>query len=302
MSDPPVLEARGLRATYDGAVALDEVEVSTRGARVLLVGDVMPAVRLLSGTSGPGGARAEVAAGELRIGGRVLGQHHGHFGAAPDDLPFPPRTKLRAFLRVVAQVATGEGRRGAAALADATIERLELQELASKRLDRMDLTARKAVLVAVAAVQGDEALLLHEPFTGLPPAGVSTIMGVVGKAVEGKAALVAVADLRLEEASAALLPHATDVLVFRGGRLLLHSDGARLLAESRVYSLTVVDAGEDFAEALRGEGAALTGGPWHYALTLPEGRDVADVLRLADSTGAVVLTCEPLLGAMPAAP
>lgn len=301
MSDPPVLEVRGLRATYDGAMALDEIELSTRGARVLLVGDVMPMVRLLSGTSGPGGARAAMAAGEVEVTGRPLGQHHGHFGAAPDDLPFPPRTKLRAFLRVVARVATGEGRRGAAALADATIERLGLEEMASRRLDRIDLSARKAALVAVAAVQGAEALLLHEPFTGLPPAGVSAVMGVVGKAVEGKAALVAVADLRLEGASAALLPHATDVLVFRGGRLLLHTDGAHLLAESRVYSLTVVDAGEDFAEALRGEGAALSGGPWHYALTLPEGRDVADVLRLADSTGAVVLTCEPMLGAMPVA-
>ena len=302
MTEAPLLEARGLRVTFDGAVVLDEVELATRGARVLVVGDVVPVVRLLSGTSGPGGARAEISTGELRLMGRALGEHHGHLGAAPDDLPFPARTKLRAFLRLVARVATGESRRGAAALADGCIERLGLEDLAGQRLDRIDLSARKAALVAVAAVQGSEALLLHEPFTGLAAEGVAAVMSVVGKAVEGRATVIAVAHLRLSTPSAELLPHATDVLVFRGGRLLIHTDGPGLLAESRVYSLTVIEGGLELAGALEVEGVAVMGGPLHFALTLPRGHDVADVLRLADSIGAAVLTCEPLLGAMPVGP
>ncbi|MEM1030619.1 MAG: hypothetical protein AAGN82_09730 [Myxococcota bacterium] len=302
--DAPLLAAEGLRVRYDGALALDGVDAVTRGDRVVLVGDVGPMVRLLSGTSGAHGARAAIDAGALRLLGEPIGPKggagasrvRGRFGAVPVDTPFPRGRTLRAYLHAAATLVTGRWR-GARDRADDVIERLELTSVASVRLDRMDVTARCVSRIALAVVMGAEAILVHEPLAGLSSDGAEAVLGVLARAVATRRALVAMAEVRLETPAARLLPEATDVLVFRGGRLLLHVPGRDLLDDGRVYILTTLTEGEALAEALRAHGAEVSGGPLHFALTMPTPGAVAEVLRHAHDVGAAVITCEPLLGA-----
>jgi len=92
-SERPVLEAEGARVAVDGATAIEELSLQSRGQRVLLLGDAAALLAVLTGAplgraagepSEPTG-RARLVRGELRLRGRDVGKgkHHAAVGSAP---------------------------------------------------------------------------------------------------------------------------------------------------------------------------------------------------------------------------
>ncbi|MBI4700660.1 MAG: ABC transporter ATP-binding protein [Deltaproteobacteria bacterium] len=301
----PVLLAQAARIAVDGVVAYAELDLATRGDRVLCMGDTGPLLGALCGTSrvapgrgdGPPGGLARVVAGSLRLLGRDVrrGEHYAASGLAPLDPPLPARWPVVDYLGWAARLA-GASARASRALAHATLDRLGLADLGRRRLGVLGTPERRAAVIAQALVATPPLIVVEDPLCGLEGHAALWIQTVLGRAVAGRAALVSAGRVVLEGAAGELLRSATDLCVLRGGRLVAQAAPAELLPAAAMYELTVRRGAEALRQELAEAGMALTGGPLHFCLRLPEHASVTDALAAAARVRAVVISCSPLLG------
>lgn len=308
---PPLLVARALRVTVDGATAYGSLELETRGDRVLLGGQAQPLLRLLLGLARPGSQReagssqpaARITAGTLALCGADVGRrdHLRLAGLAPLDPPLPGSWTTLELLTWGARLA-GNRSRGARGAALAALGRLELETLRNRRLRTLRLPERRAVVLALAALGEPVVLVCEQPMAGLDESAAAWVGERLRRATVDRAALVSVSRLLPPSPESRLCAGATDLCWLSEGRLVLHAEPTVVLGERRPVELTVASGARELRDELDRLGIELSGGPLHFVALLPavaaasEGpTSVATILRAAARVKAPLLRCVPLL-------
>jgi ABC-type Na+ transport system ATPase subunit NatA len=303
LATTPVLVANAVRIHLDGAVAVRALDLETRGDRILWLGGAAPIVAALAGVRPrPENPHAEplvaaVQAGSLTVLGHDVAthQHRRVLGVALADPPLPARSTVAAYVTSCARL-DGASRRAANALTDAALTTLSLGGIARSRLGRLSTLERRVVVLASAIVSQPRAVLIDEPLTGLDEREAPLMLGAIGHAVAGRAAIVTATQLRLGQATGELATNATDICLFRSGNLVMQGDPIALLKGGRVYEVTVTGRGAELIGELGRRGLTLHGGPHHFSIALPEREGTRVLFEAARDVAAPVTRCMPLLG------
>jgi ABC-2 type transport system ATP-binding protein len=179
-TDPPLVEARGLRVRFGKIAALDGLDLLARPGQVLAI-------------LGPNGAGKTTfvrtvatllapAAGELRVRGIDVTSDpmavRREIGLAGQFAAVEPTMTGRENLQMVARL-FGHRRQAARAAASAVIEMLGLDEVASRRAGTYSGGQRRRLDLGASLVGAPRLLLLDEPTTGLDPVGRAEVWAAV---------------------------------------------------------------------------------------------------------------------------
>jgi ABC-type multidrug transport system ATPase subunit len=289
-----LLEARALRVVLGGAVIVEDLTLTTRGDRVLLVGGARGIMATLSGVPhGSTSEQARVAGGSLTVLGCDVasGAHRTVAGFAPLDPPIWPRFTVMEYLAWHARLC-GYAKRAARARALAVLQLLKLEEGRRRRLAGLPLVARRALAIAAALVNEPKALVIDNPFEELDTQAQDYMQELIARASAGRATLLAFPELAAAPAS--LLQSATDVCVLRDGRLVTQGEPAALFGGARLFEVAIARGADALRAELSHDGLTLEGGPVHFVLRIPEGRTATDVLAAASRARAAVVRCMPV--------
>ncbi|MEU6022779.1 ATP-binding cassette domain-containing protein [Micromonospora sp. NPDC047134] len=159
-------------------------------------------------------------AGQVTWGGRPLSrQIRGRFGYMPEERGLYPKMSVREQVVYLGRLhgMTAEGARRAT---DTLLDRIGLAERGDDLLETLSLGNQQRAQIAAALVHDPEVLVLDEPFSGLDPMAVDTVLAV------------------LRERAAAGVPvlfssHQLDVVERLCDDLVIIADGAIRAAGSR---------------------------------------------------------------------
>jgi len=300
----PLLRADGARIAIGGATAIASLSLVTRGDRVVLGGDAAALMQVLllpgSGLALAGDdwiPPAAVVAGTVSVQGQDVGRGEQvtATGLAALDPPMPGSWRIEEYLRWAGRL-SGLGRRAARDAATASLERLRMHAGRRRVVRSLKRVERRAVALAQALV-GDPAVLICErPFANLGAQEAAFLAPLLERASASRATVVSVDRLVPPGPEAELARTATDICVLRGGELVAHAAPGELWGGGAVAEVTVRRHGPRLHERLLARGATVRGGPTHYAVTLPDGMSLTDLLGIAASVAAPVVRCTPLLG------
>jgi ABC-2 type transport system ATP-binding protein len=175
------IEARGLRKTYGGRVAIEGLDLEVAGGTVL-------------GFLGPNGAGKTTA---IRMLSTVLRPDRGSFAVAgiPDSRPaeirrrigvlpesagYPPAQTAEEWLVYHAQL-FGASRGSARSEARRLLADVGLQGRAGSRIAGLSRGLRQRLGIARALVNKPEVVFLDEPTLGLDPGGQRQVLDLVGR-------------------------------------------------------------------------------------------------------------------------
>lgn len=100
------------------------------------------------------------------------------FGYMPEERGLYPKMRVHEHLVYLARL-HGLPSKTAAGNADALLERLGLTERATDHVESLSLGNQQRAQIAAALVHDPEFLVLDEPFSGLDPIAVETVLGVL---------------------------------------------------------------------------------------------------------------------------
>jgi ABC-2 type transport system ATP-binding protein len=306
---PPLLFAARARIAVDDAVAIDELDVVTRGDRVLFVGDVTVLFAALSGVpllaaSPPATAEVTHLAGEARVVGGEVHLHgldvasQAHLavtGFAPLDPPVPRTMPSLEYVAWAARLA-GARPRAAREMAAAAMRRLGLENAAFRPAAVLGIAERRALQLAKAIVHDPPALIAEAPLDRLEGTEAAFVTGALAAATEGRRALLSAR--RLDPATIeGTIARTASHLVFLGERgVVAEGTPAELLGGARIYRLTVTDNAAALRLSLATRGLTLERGPLHFTVALPDGVTAATIVEAASEARAPVVELSPLLG------
>jgi ABC-type multidrug transport system ATPase subunit len=295
-SERPLLFAEAARVMLAGAVALDDVSLTTHGDRLVLAGDYRPLLHgLTAGASAPEIDDVRIANGRLELAGLDVarGDHLAIAGFALADLPIPLSWSARQYLEWSARLA-GCRRRDASARASSQLARLGFRSSGGLAMSTLSPVERRLTAIAQAIVVDPTVLVVDNPFSRLDARGVAAVVAALHEATRERRALVCLPRLSPSGAVGDLVRAATHLCLFRSGQLYYSGSPKALLAGSGVFAITV----SRNADALRGEltrlGAEVHGGPLHFSVAMPEPLAVPDILAAAAKSDAAVLSCVPI--------
>lgn len=234
MSEPAVIELRGVRAGYDGRTVIDEVDLTVgRGEFVALVGangaGKSTLLKAIVGLLRP-------YEGSVRVFGSAPGGSSRHLAYLPQaeqvHWDYPLRVEDVVLMGRVAHSIPGRGPSTADRSAVATaLGRVQIGDLARRPIEALSGGQRQRVLLARTLAAEPELLLLDEPATGVDPATEEQLMSLLGDlASHGRTVLVATHDL------AGVMAHFPRVLCMNGG---IVADGdASILRDDAILRAT----------------------------------------------------------------
>lgn len=174
-----MLEIKNVSKHYGDRRVLDDVSFSVGGGR--LTGFVggngagkTTTMRIILGVLG-------ADSGDVLLGGSPLDRDgRRRFGYMPEERGLYPKMKVHEQLVYLARL---RGMRSgvAADKADELIERLELTERRDDPIEKLSLGNQQRAQIAAALVHDPEVLVLDEPFSGLDPMAVETVLGVLSE-------------------------------------------------------------------------------------------------------------------------
>jgi ABC-2 type transport system ATP-binding protein len=322
MSEPfsmePLLEAHEARISIDDVVAVERLSMVTTGDRVVLAGDAGALVAAITGVPasasgaergrGPrsGGLRdaevdppgeAQVVAGTLLVAGRSVASaaHVVIMGAACLDPPLPPTWTAEEYVMWGARLA-GVGARDARDLAGVALAHTGLAPARRKTTAALSTPERRALVLAQAIAAGPEVLVAEAPLHGLEGAAATFVMQAFAAAAEERRVLVTVGRLDAAGPEGALARTASHIAVLAGGEVALEGLPSELFAAARVVTLRVRSNAEPLRAELAARGIDLRGGPARYAVALPPGVGLKEILLAAEAARAAVVEMVPVIG------
>jgi len=174
-----MLTVRGICRSFGDHRVLDEVSFDVRPGR-------------MTGFLGANGSGKTTT---MRIVLGVLAAHGGsvswhgkpvtpadrpHFGYMPEERGLYPKMKVREQITWLGRL-HGVDRTTAQRNTDQLLDDLELTERAGDRLEQLSLGNQQRVQIAAALVHDPDVLILDEPFSGLDPIAVETVLDVLRK-------------------------------------------------------------------------------------------------------------------------
>ncbi len=223
-------------------------------------------------------------AGAVRLFGEdwrraELRRRVGYLPELPVRYPYmTPRRYLTFSARLFGLDAAAARRR-----AEELIARVELGDAANRRVGGFSKGMQQRVGLAQALINDPDLLILDEPTAGLDPLGHRLVKDLVADfAARGKAVVVS------SHILAEIEQQCSRVAVVEKGRLLAEGKLADLLKPTNVVEVTLERPSAAAREAFDKLASKVDGDGATYALTLPAGKEAADVSRAAAAAGAVV--------------
>lgn len=303
----PVLHAENARIAIDDVVALEKLNVRTRGERILCSGDTEVLFAALTGVPLRSRSRtltdedlpgeASVVAGSLLIAGQDVGkrEHFDIVGAAPVDVPLPPKMTVLDYVTWSARLA-GESGRNAKDLAMTAIERVGLAGATKRDVNTLDIPGRRVLALAHAACADPQVLIVESPLAGLDAGPAAFVMQAISRVTQGKKAIFSVRKIEPGTPEGNLALGASDVLIFAHGALVMEATPEELFANVRIYGVTIRKNGAAFRDELEARGVMVKGGPLRLSLTLPQEATTKEILAAASKARAPIVELFPIVG------
>ena len=174
-----MLNVRGISRSFGDHKVLDEVSFDVRPGRMTgFLGangsGKTTTMRIVLGVLAAHG-------GSVSWQGQVITpQNRPHFGYMPEERGLYPKIKVREQITWLGRL-HGVERTVAQRNTDQLLEDLELTGRANDRLEQLSLGNQQRVQIAAALVHDPEVLILDEPFSGLDPIAVETVLDVLCK-------------------------------------------------------------------------------------------------------------------------
>jgi ABC-2 type transport system ATP-binding protein len=276
-----LLELEGLRRTFGSLVALDDLTFTVPSGQVV-------------GFLGPNGAgktttmRAifgliDLDAGVVRWNGTPVGRAQWRrFGYMPEERGLYPGMLVGEQVEYLGRL-HGMSPNDAASATRAWLERLEIADRATSKVEALSHGNQQRVQLAAALIHEPELLVLDEPLSGLDPTGIDAIGHVlVDQARAGCCVLFSSHQLDLVE------DLCEQVTIIDHGRLVV-SGTVDDLASSGARRLVVRIEGErtaDWARGLKGVSVSEVAAG-EVRLVLDDAVDSDGVLRAAMAAGRV---------------
>jgi ABC-2 type transport system ATP-binding protein len=276
-----VLEFDGLTKRFGPVTALDGCTFGVQGGRI-------------TGFLGPNGAGKTTAmravfglvrpdSGQVRWRGRPVGHRERlRFGYLPEERGVYPKMRVRDQLGYFGRLSEMSGT-AADAAADLWLERLGLADRARDRVEVLSHGNQQRFQLALAVINDPELLVLDEPFSGLDPLAVDTMMELLRElAAAGAAVLFSSHQLDLVE------DLCEDVVIIDHGRVVMSGrvDELRTTAEDRTLTVTVRGTGAGWLPDVPGV-TVLSESDGTARLRLQRDTDPAEVIRVAREAGEV---------------
>lgn len=227
-----MLSLQNLHKRFGSVVALAGLNLDVPPGRIL-------------GFLGPNGAGKTTAMrtifglvnpdeGSVTYHGRTLDQaQHLRFGYMPEERGLYPKMRIRDQVSYFARL-SGMAPRAAAAAADEWLERFDLGDRATDKLEELSHGNQQRVQLATSLVHKPEVAVLDEPFTGLDPMGMETMADVLrGLAEDGTAIMFSSHQLDLVE------DICQDVVIIDHGRDVLSGNVRALRNQSSIRHLEI---------------------------------------------------------------
>ncbi len=173
-------------------------------------------------------------------GTEITPQNRPHFGYMPEERGLYPKMKVREQITWLGRL-HGVERTVAQRNTDQLLDDLELTDRANDRLEQLSLGNQQRVQIAAALVHDPDVLILDEPFSGLDPIAVETVLDVLRKrAANGVPVLFSSHQLAIVERLC------DDVVIISKGRIAAGGSREELRnrhAKSRYEIVVAQDAG-----------------------------------------------------------
>ena len=257
------LRIQGLTRTFGEHMAVDDLSFDVPPGRMTgFVGGngagKTTTMRMIMGVLAP-------TAGEVLWRGRpATTPDRRAFGYMPEERGLYPRQKVLeqlVYLGRLQGVATAPARRAAESL----LERFGLGDRRGDTLESLSLGNQQRVQIAAAVIADPELLVLDEPFSGLDPAAVDSMVDLLREyTARGVPVLFSSHQLDLVERLC------DGLVVLSGGRLVGHGSVEDLRRTGRVRQRLVVDTDAGWVRGVEGAHVVDVDGPT-AVLELPQG-------------------------------
>lgn len=170
-----------------------------------------------------------------------------------------------------------------------TVAQFDLAEHAKKRMSQLSGGFQRRLLLAAALLSEPDLLLLDEPTVGLDPVAADEVHELLGAAMSGRTTLLCTHNLAEAEALC------DDVVILRGGTVLLHEPLAELRARQRPRTRVAArQPAEKVAAAVRALGLTVNADTDGVIVETDARRDGPRILRALLDGGFDVYECRPL--------
>jgi ABC-2 type transport system ATP-binding protein len=175
-----MLQVDSVTKTYGGRVALSEVSFNVGDGRITgFVGangaGKTTTMRIILGV-------LSADSGTVRLGGAALTSDDRRiFGYMPEERGLYPKMKVAEQITYFGRL-HGMTVRDATASTSSLLERLDLAARSNDTVDSLSLGNQQRAQIAAALVHKPEVLVLDEPFSGLDPLGVDSVLTVLREA------------------------------------------------------------------------------------------------------------------------
>jgi ABC-2 type transport system ATP-binding protein len=153
--------------------------------------------------------------GSILWGGAPIDRQHVKIGYLPEERGLYPKKTIETQLQYFAALkgmAPGETKKSMTAL----LARLEMPEVAPKKLETLSKGNQQKIQLAVALINDPDILILDEPFSGLDPVNAMLLKDIVQEMIEkGKIVLFSSHQMNYVE------EFCRDIAILNGGRIVL---------------------------------------------------------------------------------
>jgi ABC-2 type transport system ATP-binding protein len=172
-----LLELHSIDRSFAGRPVLKDVSFGVQGGRITgFVGSngagKTTTMRIILGVLAPD-------AGSVTLDGAPLGpEKRARFGYMPEERGLYPKMKLSeqlVYLGRLHGMSAGRAREST----DSLLARLDLTERADSLVETLSLGNQQRAQIAAALIHDPEVLVLDEPFSGLDPIAVESVLGVL---------------------------------------------------------------------------------------------------------------------------